>query len=310
MERTKGDVTVSHVNETSSEPRSSSLTTTMDPQSLSFPEQEDHFSNDEHDAKPLKTLRLHLGISFFIFGLINNVLYVIILSAALDLVPASTPKGVILFCNIFPSLIAKVTWPYLLKGRIRYTKRLLGCAILSTTGMIVVALFNTIYMRLLGICLASFSSGLGELTFLQLSNSYLPPQIASHAIGYFASGTGAAGLVGAFLWWELRNLGVRLGVGVSCILPSVIPIAYFFLLPKSEMFFSVTAPASSLTEGAESGQAYEPLATAEDEEDVELEGEEEHSFPSGLKHTGSLSMQDKWRLVKPLLARYMLPLCE
>jgi len=34
---------------------------------------------------------------------------------------------------------------------------------------------------------------------------------------YFASGTGAAGLVGAFLWWELRNLGVRIGVGLSSV---------------------------------------------------------------------------------------------
>ena len=34
---------------------------------------------------------------------------------------------------------------------------------------------------------------------------------------YFASGTGAAGLVGAFLWWELRSLGVRVGVGLSSV---------------------------------------------------------------------------------------------
>jgi len=34
---------------------------------------------------------------------------------------------------------------------------------------------------------------------------------------YFASGTGAAGLVGAFLWWELRGLGVRVGVGLSAV---------------------------------------------------------------------------------------------
>lgn len=95
-----------------------------------------------------------LGISFFLFGLINNgkcfwksqfsclhnyfsVLYVIILSAALDLVPPSTPKGIILFCNIAPSLAAKVAWPYLLKGRIRYVKRLSGCCLLSTLGMFV-----------------------------------------------------------------------------------------------------------------------------------------------------------------------------
>ncbi len=36
---------------------------------------------------------------------------------------------------------------------------------------------------------------------------------------YFASGTGAAGLVGAFLWWEIRGLGVRIGVGLSSVRP-------------------------------------------------------------------------------------------
>lgn len=61
----------------------------------------------------------------------------IILSAALDLVPPSVPKGVILFCNIAPALVAKVAWPYILKGRIRYVKRLTGCCLLSSLGMLV-----------------------------------------------------------------------------------------------------------------------------------------------------------------------------
>ena len=66
-----------------------------------------------------------------------TVLYVIILSAALDLVPPSTPKGIIAFWNITPSIVAKISWPYLLKGRIRYVRRLTGCCFLSVTGMIV-----------------------------------------------------------------------------------------------------------------------------------------------------------------------------
>ncbi len=37
---------------------------------------------------------------------------------------------------------------------------------------------------------------------------------------YFASGTGAAGLVGAFLWWIMRGLGVRTGVGLSSVRPA------------------------------------------------------------------------------------------
>lgn len=88
------------------------------------------------------------------------VLYVIILSAALDLVPPSTPKGIIAFCNIFPALLAKLGWPYLLKGRIRYARRIIGCTAISVSGMLIVALFDGLYMRLLGICCASFSSGM------------------------------------------------------------------------------------------------------------------------------------------------------
>jgi hypothetical protein len=65
------------------------------------------------------------------------VLYVIILSAALDLVPPSTPKGIIAFWNITPGIVAKFSWPYLLKGRIHYARRLIGCCFLSVTGMIV-----------------------------------------------------------------------------------------------------------------------------------------------------------------------------
>lgn len=248
-----------------------------------------------------RKLFLQLGLSFFLFGLINNVLYVIILSAALDLVPPSTPKGIIAFCNITPALIAKIGWPYLLKGRIRYARRLIGCAMLSSFGMIIVALFDSLFIRLLGICLASFSSGLGELTFLQLSTIYAPPSVAGHSVGYFASGTGAAGLLGAFLWWEVRSLGVRIGVGISSILPAIIPATYFFLLPTPHTFLSIpdTSPFLSPPAGE-----YTPIATTEDQ----LAGEEEGTLSPGPKRSVALSLADKWRLVKPLLGKYMLPL--
>ena len=110
----------------------------------------------QRDLGHRRRLLQKLGFSFFLFGLINNgelltnsklgrfsdmflyvVLYVIILSAALDLVPPSTPKGIIAFCNIAPALVAKVGWPYYLKGKIRYTKRLIGCCVMSFLGMIV-----------------------------------------------------------------------------------------------------------------------------------------------------------------------------
>ncbi|KZV95981.1 batten's disease protein Cln3 [Exidia glandulosa HHB12029] len=253
--------------------------------------------------KDTRSLFVKLGASFFVFGLINNVLYVIILSAALDLVPPSTPKGIIAFCNIAPALVAKVGWPYLLKGRIRYMKRLIGCCVLAVLGMVVVAAFDTLLPRLLGICLASFASGLGELTFLQLSTTYHPHSVCGHAVGYFASGTGAAGIVGAGLWWLLRSLGVRLGVGLSAVLPFVTPVVYLVVLPRQEVFAGINDD-STWEEPATTAE-YAPVPTADPSDVFPAPAERESSSAS---EKVSLSLEDKWRLVRPLLFKYMLPL--
>lgn len=71
-------------------------------------------------------------------------------------------------------------------------------------------------MRLLGIALASLSNGLGELTFFQLSTTYRS-NASGHAVGDFASGTGAAGLLGASLWWGLRSVGVKEGIRMASV---------------------------------------------------------------------------------------------
>ncbi|KAH7882994.1 batten's disease protein Cln3 [Phlebopus sp. FC_14] len=246
-------------------------------------------------TKGQKRKLFELGLSFFLFGLINNVLYVIILSAALDLVPPSTPKGIIAFSNIAPALLAKIGWPYILKGKIRYTRRVVGCCLLSFVGMLVIALRDSLSSRLLGISLASFSSGLGELTFLQLSTTYNPPSVGGHSVGYFASGTGAAGLVGAFLWWELRGLGVRLGVGLSSVLPFLLPVTYFLVLPRPGAFLDrIISPYAPLSVGGR---------------DVPTLGGTEDATLLESKSPVFLTLAEKWRLLKPMVPVYVLPLC-
>ncbi|KAJ7077800.1 batten's disease protein Cln3, partial [Mycena crocata] len=147
--------------------------------------------------------------------------------------------------------------------------------------------------------------GLGELTFLQLSTTYAPPSVAGHSVGYFASGTGAAGLVGALLWWEVRGLGVRVGVGLSSVMPFIIPLT---ASPLYQIFrthiYSLRSTTRYFPARPRANMPYTPLAQAEDD----LAGEEEGSSPSGPKYNVSLSLSDKWRLARPLLVRYMLPL--
>ena len=159
-----------------------------------------------------------LACIFFCFGLLNNAPYVIILTAALELLPPNVPTGVVAFFNIAPALVAKAVFPYVLKGEIRYARRVLACTMMSFAGMALIALSSQLLVRLVGIALASFSSGLGEITYLQFSTRFREATSA-RCIGMFSSGTGAAGLVGALAWWLVRPLGVRKGVAVLSVLP-------------------------------------------------------------------------------------------
>ncbi|WVR08926.1 hypothetical protein IAU60_005985 [Kwoniella sp. DSM 27419] len=256
-----------------------------------------------------------LFASFMIFGLLNNVLYVIILSAALDLVGPSTPKGVVALFNILPALLTKVFWPLLSNGQIRYTRRVGLCTIISWLGIVTIAFSKTLTPRLLGISMASLSSGLGELTFLQFTTT-LPTRSASKtALGAWSSGTGFAGIAGAGIWWLLRGLGVRGGLGLSSFLPLFFPLTYTFLLPPHSALGSIdesgtyqrlptnAAPPAILV-------THPSQDTVPQVEDYNADRDEEDFKPTRYGSTSitRLSTAEKLTLLRPLVLRYMVPL--
>ncbi|SGY69905.1 BQ5605_C004g03077 [Microbotryum silenes-dioicae] len=286
--------------------------------------------------------RLRFGASFFCFGLLNNVLYVVILSAALDLVDkATTPKVLgpnpagrrvaaaapphtqfvlgrpLATFPVAPALAVKVGWPYF--GQARYGRRILSCSAISFFGIIIVATSSTLFLRLFGIAIASFSSGLGEMTYLQLTTLYgslrIPASIdlRGFAVGWFSSGTGAAGLVGAGLWWVLRGLGVKVGLLICSFLPLCMALTFYFLLPRVETFAS--APFDAYTFVVD-----EDEDDSDQEHDVEGEGEEEEpqvgealiqpqaQRPAEEGEEITLTTREKLALARPLFRRYMLPL--
>ena len=106
-------------------------------------------------------------------------LYVIILSAALDLVGPDIPKGVVLLADVIPSFLVKLCAPYFIHV-VPYSVRILIFVGLSATGMLLIALTpgytdgGTIATKMAGVILASLSSGGGELSFLGLIHYYGP----------------------------------------------------------------------------------------------------------------------------------------
>ncbi|CAL5869854.1 uncharacterized protein PFLUO_LOCUS4085 [Penicillium psychrofluorescens] len=174
-------------------------------------------------------------IAFWLFGLVNNVLYVIILSAAQDLVGGDVPKGVILVAAIIPAFATKLTAPYFIY-LVPYAVRIVIFVFLSTIGMLVVALSpsstdsSSIASKISGIILASFSAGGGELSFMALTHFYGPFSLAS-----WSSGTGAAGLVGAGVYalaTSLMGFSVRTTLLASACLPLAMAFGFFVVLPR------------------------------------------------------------------------------
>jgi len=170
--------------------------------------------------------------------LINNVLYVIILSAALDLVGPSVPKGAVLLCDVIPSFLTKLLAPYFIQA-IPYSIRVLLFSIISASGMLLIALTpaytngGSISTKMAGVVLASLSSGGGELSFISLTHYYGPFSLAA-----WGSGTGGAGLVGAGAYavaTTTLGLSSKNTLFASAFLPIVMLISFFIILPRGPL---------------------------------------------------------------------------
>ena len=164
-------------------------------------------------------------------------LYVIILTAALDLVGPQVPKGVVLLADVIPSFLMKLCAPYFIHT-VPYSVRVILFVVISTCGMLLVALTppytggGTIGLKMAGVVLASISSGLGELSFLGMTHFYGPFSLAA-----WGSGTGGAGLIGAgaYALATSHGFGIANTLLASSLLPIIMLGSFFIILPRQPL---------------------------------------------------------------------------
>ncbi|KAL6710796.1 battenin CLN3 protein [Coniothyrium glycines] len=224
--------------------------------------------------------------AFWLFGLINNVLYVIILSAALDLVGPNVPKGAVLLADVIPSFLTKLCAPYFIH-RIPYNVRILVFVALSACGMLTIALTpplqdsRTIAIKMCGVMLASLSSGGGELSFLGLTHYY-----GHFALAAWGSGTGGAGLIGAGAYAIATNT-LRINPRTSLLAFSFLPLIMI-------LSFFVILPLDTLRAGAKKDGGYEALASeAQDEANDGAEDQDQDHEHNGLLASSTHSTSNR-----------------
>ncbi|XP_015781751.1 battenin isoform X2 [Tetranychus urticae] len=245
--------------------------------------------------------RLRNNIGFWILGLCNNYGYVIMLSAAFDILsrnfnenedkktdqddepfcnPMST--GAILIADIIPSLCIKLLSPVLPLGA---NLRVILVVIFSVLSYLMTALSFARWVSFLGVIFASASSGLGEATFLSYSSRFSD----SDTISFWSSGTGGAGLIGSISYAGLTQLGLspRVTLLVMLIVPVIMAITFWIVLAPPKIDVATITPLM---------QPNEPST-----------GDEIISYQTVREPEIGLTLREKSILMKGLLG-FMIPL--
>jgi battenin len=212
---------------------------------------------------------------------------VIILSAALDLVGPSVPKGVVLLCDVIPSFLTKLCAPYFIH-KIPYNVRILVFVALSACGMLIIALTpplqdsRTVAIKMCGVMLASLSSGGGELSFLGLTHYY-----GTFALAAWGSGTGGAGLIGAGAYAIATNslqIDPRTSLLVFAFLPLIMVFSFFVILPLGPLRAGSAKHGGYEVIESEEGHEAEDEAANQDREQDGLLSSSAHSVSAQGKN--------------------------
>uniref|UniRef100_A0A914MNU8 Battenin n=1 Tax=Meloidogyne incognita TaxID=6306 RepID=A0A914MNU8_MELIC len=262
-------------------------------------------------------------IAFWIFGLANNFAYVIMLSAADDIIKSQhthnpqhnnktnisnkcienigNPRcekymstGAVLLADILPAMVIKYTMPFFM-NRIPFGFRHLLVCLLQASSYLVVAFSPNIQISLFGVVLAALGSGLGEICYLALSSHYSKSTIAS-----WSSGTGGAGIAGALAYAILTepkffDMSPRNALLVMLIVPIIFAITYWTLLTPVLTVHRINLFKISTW--------IVPVQNMKEKENLKI-GEEEYDNKA---YTHNFTFRDKLKIIYPLL-KYMVPL--
>ncbi|XP_043282926.1 battenin [Venturia canescens] len=197
-------------------------------------------SDTKSQEREAKIARWRNIIAFWLLGLCNNYGYVVMLSAAHDILEAkfsdhkhtetavvnatiadptsrqcnAVSTGAILLADILPSLTIKLLAPFL---PFFVNVRMATCVGLSILSFLAVSFGQVQWVTIMGVVLTSLSSGFGEATIISLGHKYGRDGIAA-----WSSGTGGAGIVGAFSYAALR---VVMSTEQALLVMLVVPVA-------------------------------------------------------------------------------------
>ena len=174
------------------------------------------------EAEALLSSQIKNEYYFWLFGLVNNITFILLITASVDILPKNI--GVIGACAIAPVFIVKVITPFIIKYKIcSYDNRVKTLTLLYFLAYILICFSNELSFILIGIILSGIASGIGEITFVPIAS-----MISERCISYWSSGSGFAGVIGSGYYLIMTQLFY---------LKSHITILFLIWLPFSMIIF-------------------------------------------------------------------------
>lgn len=172
-------------------------------------------------------------IAFFLAGLINNFGYVVMLSAAEDMLQGyDIPVSAVLVADIVPSLLVQAAAPWFMQS-IPYWLRVSGVVVFGIASFILPAVACAIWLKFFGIVLGSIACGFGEITFLALTSHF-----DKNTVSTFSSGTGGAGVLGSVFYLALTSwigLSASVSLYICSGFPLVLGLAFLLMKPSEPL---------------------------------------------------------------------------
>ncbi|KAI6204229.1 Battenin [Aphelenchoides besseyi] len=280
----------------------------------------------------MKALEFRNHTAFWWFGMCNSFAFIVMLSAANDIVSQQTdpsgfrdddsanstvtcemnskidqcknqPLGLVVLANVIPAFIIKMLVPFVMH-RIPFSLLHILVCVAQATSYLLVAFSSSIPMSLLGVGFAALSSGLGDLTYLALSSHY-----GSNIISSWSSGTGGSGIFGSILYAALTEknligLSPQQALLTMLVVPVVFFLIYFFVLTPASTVYSPTLnpktwiiPTAEISKLSQRSSANQIVNCESESDDVEQQKYEDEK----------MSISQRLRAIIPLL-KFILPL--
>ncbi|KAL9988099.1 hypothetical protein ACROYT_G002503 [Oculina patagonica] len=238
------------------------------------------FKQNQQERERLRTVT-----AFFIFGTLIYATYSLVIAGAQDILAGTfIQTSMVLVADIGPYFVVTLIAPYFMQ-KIPYFARITTVFLSGIGGFLMLSFSKQVHWKLIGVGIASFGYGVGEVTFLALTSFYHEVTLSA-----YSAGTGAGFVIAPLYYTAMTTWACISPNATILIMAAMLLLIFVCYYAMDKKHLESPSPATDEHAGVE----YTALDTKDREETKE-------STEEGSKDDSSLSCQEKFMVIRQML---------